>query len=248
MTEVAAAPRSLGTTRRAAIGLLVPSANTVIEPDCYRIAPAGVTFHAARMFITETTCEALEKMTADVDLASKQLATAEVDVIAFGCTSGSFLKGAGYDAELSQRIERVSGAKATTTSSAVLEALRKLGARTIAIGTPYPDEVNSIIVRFFEDSGFRVTNMEGLQILKATDIAAPEPTTAYELGRRVDRPDADAVFLSCTNFRAAEAADQLEQDLGKPVVTSNQATAWLALRKAGITDPIEGYGRLLRDF
>jgi maleate cis-trans isomerase len=210
------------------------------------MAPPGVTIHTARMFITEATPEGLARMTDDVDVATRLLATAEVDVMAFACTSGSLLYGAGYDRRLAERISCLTRAKVVTTSTAVLEAFYALGVRTVAVGTPYIDAINERVAAFLEANGIRVARLRGLGIRGATDIARQPPSVAYRLGSEVDCPEAEAIFLSCTNFRAAEAAEALECDLGKPVVTSNQATMWAALRAAGITDPVPGFGRLLR--
>lgn len=230
---------------RARIGLLVPSDNTCVEPDCWAMAPPGVTFHSARMFMTAPTQEALERMTQDMETAARHLASAEVDLIVFACTSGSMLHGAGYDEMLADRIAVVSGSKALTTSTAVLEAFRALGVLRIAIGTPYPDAINERVRTFLEDNGHPVVSLSGLQLRSGREEARLAPSALYHLGRAVDHAEADAVFISCTNVRAAEIAERLEADLGKPVVTSNQATMWAALRRVGVRDVVRGYGRLL---
>jgi len=89
--------------------------------------------------------------------------------------------------------------------------------------------------------------MEGLGLPEAEAIAAVDPGRIFRMARAVDRPEADAVFISCTDFRAAEAIHALEQDLKKPVLTSNQVTLWALLRMAGVRSPIRGYGQLLED-
>lgn len=229
---------------RARIGLLLPSGNLSTEPDFYRISPPGVTIHATRMYIMEATPEGLQRMTAEIDGAARLIGTTEADVVAYGCTTGSLWEGPGYDRELAERITRASGIPAITTSTAVMDALRVLGIRSVAVGTPYIDELNARLKRFLEDAGLSVVSLQGLQIRKNIDLAQP-PSVVRRLAHEVDRPDADAVLLSCTNLRAVEVADVLEQELGKPVITSNQATVWAALRAAGVRDQISGYGRLL---
>lgn len=230
---------------RARIGILVPSANTTTEPDCYRMAPPGVTIHAARMFITGASAEALQQMLDDVDAATRLVATTEPHIIAFACTSGSMIHGLSFDQALAGQIARSADTKAVTTSTAVIDAFRALGVRRIAVGTPYLDSINEGIRRFLEDSQLEVVQMRGLQIDGGRSLAQT-PEVAFELGVSVDRPEAEAVFLSCTNLRAAEAAEALEDALGKPVVTSNQALMWAALRQCGVLDAVPGFGCLLR--
>jgi maleate isomerase len=169
----------------------------------------------------------------------------EVDVIVFACTTGSLVHGLGWDRELIARIERASGRPATTTTTAVLEALRAVGATSLAIATPYIDELNRIERAFFTESGFRVVEIAGLGCATDAEIGRLDPEDAVALAERVDTPAADAVFISCTNFHCLPVLDSLERHLGKPVVTSNQAGAWAALRRIGIEDAKAGYGRLL---
>jgi maleate cis-trans isomerase len=105
--------------------------------------------------------------------------------------------------------------------------------------------LNEIERRFFTESGFRVAAVAGLQCPTDAAIGRLGPRDAIELVARIDRPKADAIFISCTNFHCLEAIAEIEATHGKPVVTSNQAGAWLALRQIGIADPVPGYGRLL---
>jgi len=232
---------------RARLGILVPSANIVMEPDMYRMIPAGVSAHFARVWITEDTPEELEKMIEHVPRASVELSHALVDVYAFGCTSGSLVKGINYDQEIIARIVEQTGRPATTTATACIQAFKKLGIRRISLATPYETWLNEKEKRFFKGNGVEVLAMEGLGLPEAEAIAAVDPGRIFRMARAVDRPEADAVFISCTDFRAAEAIHALEQDLKKPVLTSNQVTLWALLRMAGVRSPIRGYGQLLED-
>lgn len=249
MPRVETLPPSAGlldTPVRLTIGLLIPSSNTGAEPDFYRMAPPGVTTHTARMFAADSTLEGMRRMAEDVDAAARLLTTAEVGVIAYGCTTGSMLFGAAYDRALSERLSAIAGAPAVTVSTAVLEAFQALGVGKVAVGTPYVDELNRAVRSFLEDNGISVVRLRGLEISDNTVVGRLLPSAAYELGLEVDCPEAEAVFLSCTNFRASEAAEALEQTLGKPVVTGNQATLWAALRRGGVAEAVPGFGSLLR--
>ena len=232
---------------RLRIGLIIPSDNTVMESEFNRILYSvdGVSVHATRIFLEELSHESLLEMRKGVKRAARELKTAEVDVIVYGCTSGSFIEGLDFDKGIIAEIEKETGITGTTTSTAVVEALRTLNVRKIAVGTPYPDDVNKKEKEFFEDSGFEVTSIAGLAITPDVDIGKQEPYTAYNLGKKIDTGDAECIFLSCTDFRTIDIIDALETMLRKPVISSNQASLWHVLTLEELGVPITGYGTLL---
>lgn len=234
---------------RAGIGLIMPAPGYALEQECHMMAPEGVAVASTRIPLEKATPEFLIKLADYVEEAAKLLATSEPDVIALGCTSGSFIKGVGYDKAVIERIEKATNITGLTTSTAVLSALEKLKAKKVAVATPYIDEVNKQEKIFFEGNGFDVVSIEGLQLgrTSAKDMPCVEPETMYELAKKVYRPECDVVFISCTGLGVISIIEKLENELGKPVVTSNQATFWAALRIAKVSDPIQGYGRLLRE-
>jgi len=147
-------------------------------------------------------------------------------------------------------IEREAGVPAVATAPSVVEALRFLGARRVSVATPYPDWNNQRLRAYLEAQGFEVLNVDGEPKAAAAGnqgINDQSPESVVEFAARACRPEADALLCSCTAWRSVEAADALEQRTGKPVVTSNQATIWTALRALGITKPVRGFGRLLAD-
>lgn len=228
------------------IGLLVPSSNTTVEPEFYRALPASVTLHTARLFLTEITPEAILRMVEDLEQQSRLLASADVDVIVMGATAPSFLKGAGYDREVMARIEKATGKPATTTSTALLRALRFLDAKRIVLGSAYTDKVNAIAQGFLEANGLKVVAARGLGMVDNLAVGRLGPQSAYELARDAAHADADAVVLACTNWRSMDVIERLERELGKPVVSTTQVSVWDALRLIGYRGEISGYGRLLR--
>jgi maleate isomerase len=234
---------------RGRIGLITLATDTSVLPEHALLMPPGVAVYPAPITLPrgEVTPEALAEMlsTDELEQAASKLVWAGVGIIVFACTTGSLVHGAGWDRALISRIERATGVPATTTTTAVLAALRAVGATTLAIATPYIDALNAIERRFFEDSGFRVAAIRGLGCLTDPEIGRLNPDDAALLASEVDCPEADAVFISCTNWHVLEAVDAIEQATGKPVVTSNLASAWAALRLLGIADAISGYGRLL---
>jgi maleate isomerase len=229
---------------RGRIGLMVPTGNTVMEPEFNRLAPEGVSVHANRVYLKNVTPEALKGMADHAAASARDLAAIRLGVLAFGCTSGSFVGGKGYDAGLIRIMEQAAGVAATTTTSAVLRALELLGVTRIALATPYSDEVTGIQARFFGAHGFEVTRALGGGMVETADIQACAPEVAYARAREVDDARAQAVFISCTAFRTIEIIEPLEAELGKPVITSNQATFADCLRVLGVREVRPGFGSL----
>ncbi len=229
---------------RGRIGLITLATDTSVLPEYMRVMPEGVAVYPAPIVLPrgEVTPAALSEMLEgdQLERAAELLVWAEVDTIVFACTTGSLVHGVGWDRELIGRIKGASGKPATTTTTAVLAALRAVGASALAVATPYIDELNAIERRFLEESGFRVSRIAGLDCATDHEIGRLEPADAFALVERVDTPDADAVFISCTNFHCLPVVADLERALGKPVITSNLAGAWAALRGIGVDDAVSG--------
>ena len=234
----------MGYGSRCRIGLLVPSSNTTMESEFYRMAPDGVSVHTARMRLVDAVAEALIEMAEDAGRAASLLATAEADVIVYGCTTGSLVGGVEWEERLAQRIESETGVKTITTIRAVIDALKALEVGRVAVATPYTDDLNLLEREFLESQGFTVTAIRGLGIVRNLDIGRTDGAVVESLVREV-AGGADAVFISCTNLPTIDLIEPLEAELGRPVVTSNQASMWGALRACGL-DGVKGYGLLLR--
>lgn len=222
--------------RSTRIGLLVPSSNTTMEPEFWGHLPDRTTLHSARMHIEETTDQGLARMDQDLERAMHLLSTAAVDILCYGCTSGSFREGETHAVRLRERIEQETGIPAVVTSEAVVEALRELGLKRIVVGTPYIDDLNQKEQEFLEAHGFEVLGLRGLGIVPNLEIGRCEPDKALRLGLQLleDHPAADGLFLSCTNFPTFAALDELKAANKGPVVTSNQASLWMTCRQAGL--------------
>ena len=148
---------------RKRIGLMVPSTNTTCEADFQMAVPRGITVHGQRLWLTNegTGDEVFNRMNAEIEAGARYLATAKVDVIVYGCTTGSFFKGPGWDREMCAVIQRAAGVPAVATSPSVVEALRAFGARRISVATPYPDWNNRKLRAYLEAHGFEVLNVDG---------------------------------------------------------------------------------------
>ena len=227
------------------VGLVIPSSNTTMEPEFHQIMEPYATVHTSRLRLRKVTAPELEVMERDAERAACELSDADVDVICYGCTSGSLLRGIGHDKQLVHRIESATGIPAVATAGAVVDALRHLGLKRISVATPYTREINAIESRFLKDSGFGVLNILGLGLTENPEIGLQSAQVAYKLARRSYVADADGVFISCTNFHTLDVIAKLEDELSKPTVSSNTATAWKVCQKLRITNNIHGYGQLL---
>ena len=232
--------------RRRKLGVLVPSSNITLEYEMPMMAPCGVSIHFSRIPQTEDNEEQLSAMIDYVPENAELLAHARVDAIAFGCTSGSFIKGMGYDKKVIDAIQDSTGIMATTTSTAVVEALKIAGIKKLSVGAPYSHSIMDKLKEFLEKNGFEVVKIEGLDMLSG-EGDLPLDTT-YDLVRKIDHPDSEGIFISCTDFKTVELLEILENDFGKKVITSNQATMWKLLRFSGMKIRLKGFGSLLYDY
>lgn len=215
---------------RSRLGLITPSVNTTTEPELQAHVPDGTSVHSSRVWLQSGTTDELETVLDGLELSSTLLASADVDVIVFGCTSGSFFKGD----EIEARISDCTDGPAVTTATSIRRALDVLDAERVSISTPYTDELNEREAAFMEHDGRRVVNIDGLGIEDGLEMAVQSPQRAYRQAVGAHRPNADVHLISCANYRTFEIIEPLETDLGKPVVTSNQVVLWDALEKAGI--------------
>ena len=213
------------------IGLIVPSSNTVCEPDFYTRLSDGFSLHTSRMFLEETTPEAESVMLDEhVPRAIVDLATARPDVVVFGCTSGGALRGNEYEAELIGRIAEQTGAPTISVAASVRRTIKAQKPERVGVITPYVDSLNQKIRESLEADGVTVTAIHGLGIDENFAIAEVEPERIVSFATECFSPgEIDLLFASCTNFRAFDAREELSQALGVPVVTSNQAALAVAL-------------------
>lgn len=228
------------------MGVINISSCVNLEPEFYAMAPNGVAILTARVSLPKTTPEELAKLAKNACDAAHELSTAKPDLIVFACTSGSFINGLGYDAEVSAMLsEAAGGVPVITTAEAVVKALQALNVKKFALGTPYIDEVNARAKNYFTANGFDVVGMKGLGLDTDYAIGLQTEDTICRLAYDVDSDEADAVVLSCTNLKTAPIIEKLEKELNKNVISANQATLWYALRSMGIKDKLPGLGKLM---
>lgn len=239
------------TARATRIGLIVPASNTNVEPDCAILAPAGVTIHSERSggYDPRAVPDSVEMrrfVRQSTDGHVRNLTDARVDLIAYGCTSATLSDGPEFDREFCKDLERRAGCPAVTTAGALIEAIRSVGAHRVAFTSPYVRALSREAVDFIRECGIDVVNELAFEReLTSIEQNSLTPQDAYDMALRADHPDAQAIVISCTDYRALEAVPAIEDRLGKPVVTSNQALMFACLNRLKLeTRQIVAGGRL----
>ena len=214
------------------IGLIVPSSNTVMEPDFHRHLGSSAIVSTARIFLEDVTREAeLRMLSQELPHALEQIKTTAPDVVVFGCTSAGALGKLSHDDGIAAAIEEQTGARAVTVLRAVLARLDSLRPQRLAVFTPYVEDLTGSIARSLAEAGYAVIKAAGMDITANLEIGRGTPERiAQFVEAQLSGIEPDCIFLSCTNWRAMEALESLEKKLRIPIVTSNQA-ALEALRR-----------------
>ncbi len=246
---------------RARIGLICPIGES-IERAFNLYAPEGVAINSTKLWFPGPSIEGLVFLSDQLEKAAEMFRKQRHDLLVFGCTSGSMVKGYGFDRECIRRMEAASGVPAITTSTAVLEAFERLGVRDTAVITPYPDETNEMERKFLEDNGIHVTNITGMECSPIRQFGVPDTSEGivqvkgdmadinyediYRSVMEMDLAGAGSLFISCTGLNTMEIISKLEEDLGVPVITSNQASLYSALRHCRVGTRIPSLGKLFQ--
>lgn len=224
----------------ARVGLIVPSSNTVMEVDFYRRLPPSATLHTARMHLVQTTPEGEAAMIDDyLPAAIADLASARPNVAVFGCTSAGALRGNAYEERLIASIGRQTGAETVSVAASVRRAIQGRTGGRVGVITPYVESLNDKIRDSLQADGIEVAAIHGLAITENFAIAEVEPERIKQFALDCfGDSDIDLLFASCTNLRAFDAREEIEQALGIPVVTSNHAALEAALGRMQTAGPV----------
>jgi maleate isomerase len=226
------------------LGVIVPSWNTVMEYEFQRMGGEGVSLHSQRIRHNADTEENLAWLSTQAPAAAELLSHAKVNAICYGCTGSGFLKSPEQDRALAAELERSTGIPSVTSSAAIVEALRTLEAKKISVASPYEPWLNEKLRVYLEAAGFEIVAMKGLATQAHGSITTDK---VKALAMEVLRPQTEAIFISCSNFRTLDIIEAVEREAGKPVVTSNQAAMWGTLRRIGDKRVVQGAGRLFKD-
>lgn len=227
------------------LGLIIPSGNQCTEPQFQRYVPTDVVVHVTRLRITRpdgVMIPLLEQLP-DIVAAAHLLADARCDLIVYHCTGSSMEAGLAAERQVVEAITTATGVPATTTASAVLDALAALRTRRLVLVSPYPQYINDEEKAFLEEAGVSVLRERAFDLPSREWATTPPSFWVSALQGHAD-PSADLYFMSCTNITSIDAVAPAEAALQRPALSSNQATLWHALRRMGRDDRIPGLGQL----
>jgi maleate cis-trans isomerase len=226
-------------------GVLIPSTNTTVEIEC-RLLPATYQAHVGRLKSSGGGSFSPSR-DEDIDYQSALLGTARVEMVILAQTSASLFAD-DYDDVVTKRMRAGAGVPAITSAQAVGRAVRALGARRVAIVSPYSDAVNARAKRYFETKhGLDAIALEGFRATDSYAIGKLGPENARDAFARIDRPEIEAFVVPGGNFPTLPSIASWEREFGKPVVTTNQASIWAMLRAFGSADRLPAFGRLLAE-
>jgi maleate isomerase len=232
---------------RARIGMIIPSVNSMTELQFNRLAPPGLGVHVARARVAGQWKRPLVAMADEIATSAKLLSDVAPDLIVFHCTDTSMTQGPRGEGRILDVVRDATGIAAVATSRLVLEALQALGLRKLLLLSTYRSK--QAVIDYLQATGFVVVHDVALD-LQALEFAKVTPREWADLARDHDRPEADGIFLSCTNTTQIEAIAEIERTLGKPVVNSNQAVLWGCVKRLksalGPLPPMPELGRLMR--
>jgi maleate isomerase len=237
---------------RGRLGFLVPPGNPTLEPEMSMLVPDGVTLHFTRMVARGITGslsgqeERNRSQIEHIDEGASLLALVKPNVIVLGHTATSYTLGRDAEEKLMARLTEQYKLPFVTAFGSVVAALEHLGVKRVAYATPYDEAITLRGKAHLEAFGFTVPAFG--RLAGVTNIYDETAERAYGLARQVDRPEAQAVFISGVGMPTVTVIEKLERDLGKPVISSASAMMWNALRIAGVKEPVPGFGQLLRRF
>ncbi len=235
---------------RARIAFMLPSSCLAFEQEFIKVTGSleGVIGIPTRMLLGHTDANGLTGMNEGIDLAARQLVTTSPDVAVYMCTAGSFKDGQDGNQAIKDRLAGlVPGARVMTTSEAIVRGIKTFGMRRVVMTTPYDEDLTHREVGFLAHYGVEVVDFDFRDIEDNLDRGDLPASEWLKYAGALDYSGVDGFFLSCGNIQALDIVDTLEAQSGLPVVTSVQATIWMALRLAGIDDRITGFGALLRE-
>jgi maleate isomerase len=246
-------PDTLGYRKR--IGIVVPSTNTTVQPECEPLRPRGVTNHIARSTIKERPLnteqafmEHMQAMREGTAAAIDQIMTAGPDHLIMGIALETFWGGVEQAAKLQDELSQRASVGISMGSTAATAALKAFGARKIAVLTPHQQRGDDMVQLYLKQAGLEVVRLKGLKCASPRAIAQVALEDVRNSFRELDGPDIDALLQLGTALPAVGVAAEAERWFGKPVLAVNAVTYWDALRRCGIEDRVYGFGRILEEF
>ena len=230
---------------RGRIGLVVPANNSVIEPELWSVLPRGCALHATRILAKgDLTPEAVRRMERDTEGAMEAIAATGVDLIAYCDMVTTFIMEPGWNESAMERFTRSTGVPCISAWTALRDALAKLGAKQLAVGTPYPAKIHEMVAPFFAQRGFEVRSQATLDILAMREVPKVDAARLKAFLGKLDPRGCDALVLLATDLPTFSSIREIESEFGVPVLTSNQTLLWRALSHLGHSKEVTTLGRL----
>ena len=246
-------PDTLGFRKR--IGIVVPSTNTTVQPECEALRPQGVTNHTARSTIKERPLnteqaffEHMQDMREGIGTAIDQIMTAGLDHLIVGIALETFWGGVAAANKFQNELVRRAGVGISMGSTAAVSALQAFGAKRIAVLTPHQPRGDEMVRLYLTEAGFEVVRLTGLKCATPRAIAQVPAAEIRNALKNLDGPDIEALVQVGTALPTVAIAAEAERWFGKPVLAINAVSYWDALRRCGIEDRIYGCGRILEEF
>lgn len=217
------------------VGLIIPSSNRMVEEEMVQAFPRDVQAHVTRLRMTGPNRGPLASVMPRVEEATRALTDARCEVVAFHCTANSMQEGRDGEERILAAMTQAGAAQATTTATAIRRALAALRARTMVLITPYDQATTDHEAEFLEHDGCRVLDAKGFALAGSDAYCATPSTFWRERAREARRADADVYFLSCANISVLGVIAELERELDRPVITSNQTVVWDCVTRLGAT-------------
>jgi maleate isomerase len=245
-----------GAARRTRIGVVIPSTNTSVESDYNDLRPANVSFHTARIFINtqigsdDKAQRTLQQIRDGSEKAVHDVCTCQPDHLIMGMSSETFVGGLKGSRELTERMEKMSGLRVSTGSEATNLALESIGAKRIAVLTPYQPSIDAQVERYFDDLGYEMVAMKSLRCPNAVaiaDVTGEEILGAITELEQMATQDFDAFVQAGTNLSSWRVAEEVERRTGKPLLAINAATVWHALGELGLDARLPAAGSVFAE-
>jgi maleate isomerase len=228
----------------ARVGLIIPSSNRMVEQEMVKAFPKGVHVHVTRLRMTGANHLPFDQLIPRAEEAARALVDARCDVVAFHCTANSMEGGRAGEDQILATLACAGASRATTTITAIQRAFDALNAKRIVLITPYSASTTEHEAEFLRQAGYDVLSAKGFALAGSDAYCATPPRFWRDRAIEAARPDADAYLISCANISVFGVIDELEARLERPVITSNQAVVWDALRLIGWRDLRDCLGRL----
>jgi len=231
---------------RARLGFIIPSSNRMVEPQLQHYCPDGVVPHFNRIGMTNRHKAPLDELMPRILLAAELLGDSKCDVTVLQCTGTSMSGGVEKEREVIAAIEDLTGKPAASAASSLMDAFQALDAQRLVFVSETKQDGHDRKLAFLQEAGMDVISDKAMGLAGTDTYCSTPPEFWFDNVKAMRNDDADAYFVSCANIRSIDVIEALEDELDRPVVTSNQAALWSALRLAGLNDNISALGRLFK--